>query len=149
MSDMMAPRAPAKPPMGGGMRPQPPASQNPMEQNRSMMNVDDAGMMRQASGGKMTIRGLIEDVLKIPGGVEADVQMLVQALQRTNGNKDMMGKAQNMGGPPKPPGMGAPAGPPRPPMGGAPGGAPPMGGAPRPPMGGGGAPGMGALAGRL
>ena len=114
----------AKPPGAGG---------NAIDANRSVFNKTDLGYMKSsymgAPGGpggqgqnQPTIKQFIEQILKVPGGVDAPVTALVSALSAQRKTKTMPGKMQNMGRQGQ-----APGGMPRPPM-------PPMGaGAPPPP----------------
>jgi hypothetical protein len=77
---------------GGGN----PMGDNPIERNRSAMNPTDmAAMMDQGTvRPDMTVKDLIEGVLKVP--MDAPATELLQALRRQNQNANPLGKMQNM-----------------------------------------------------
>lgn len=126
-------RMPQGPPAGArpqssGMPPRPGGQPtNALDANRSMFNPSDAANTAQKFGPTMTIRQLIEDVLRIPGGMNAPATSLVTALKGQRSMSDPMAKMRGMAGQP---GQGMPQAPPRQPMG-----APPQ--MPQPGMGGG------------
>lgn len=138
-------------PMGGttpGVPKPPGAGGNPLDANRSVFNSTDVAYGKSAyqggQGGQPSIKEFVEQILKVPGGVDAPVTQLVSALSSQRQNATVAGKMQNMGRPGQAPGgqprppmppMGAGATPPRSPMGGLGGGSRPPG--PAGPAGGG------------
>lgn len=108
--------------------PKPPgANNNAIDKNRSVMNPTDMAYFKTAyqgsPNGQPTIKEFIEQILKVPGGVDAPVTSLVSALSQHRQNATAAGKMQNMAKPgqakgPRMP-MGAGAAVPPSPMGGA------------------------------
>lgn len=88
MSDMMNPGMARR---GGPSRP------NAMEQNRSVMNAPDLAYFTQQRGGQEpTIKDFVENILRVPGGVEAPVSELARVLKTQPQNATPLGKTQSM-----------------------------------------------------
>lgn len=106
-------------PMGGE---NPRGGENPIEQNRSAFNPTDLAAMKQQGtiGPDMTVRDLIEGVLKVP--LDAPATALADALRKQSQNADPMGKVQNMAGPQQGPPREGPQGPQEPQRGQEPAG---------------------------
>lgn len=99
--------------MPGQGAPAPSGPNNPIDQNRSVLNPTDMAYMKSAgAGGEMTIEDLVTNVLRVPGGTQAPVSSLVQALRKQSENAQMSGKMKNMAM-----GMGQKPAPQGPPMG--------------------------------
>ena len=84
-----------------GMPPVPqgaPQGADPLEANRSVLNPMDATAMLQKGtiNQNMTIKDFIENVLKVPGGVDAPLPALLDALNRQRQNASGIGKMHNI-----------------------------------------------------